>query len=402
MKNKIELKKTIIISTITFISILLLLLFIKIKEYKIYKENYNNKIESIINYVIKEYPNITEKELVEIINSNIDNNTLEQYGIDIKNDEIIKENKTNLKKYTTKEIIISILLYLTIIYIYLRYNNKKDKQIKDITQLINEINKNNYKIKIDDLTEDELSILKQEIYKTTIMLREQAENSTKDKKEVKKSIEDISHQLKTPLTSILINIENITENPNMDEKTKEKFLKEIKRETYNIKALVETLLKLSKFDVNSVEFINKEIKISKLIEEAINKTEVLADLKNIKINIKNNTNETMICDLKWQTEAISNIIKNAIEHSKEDSIIDIKIESNKIYNEISITNYDAYIDEEDQKHLFERFYKAKNSKEESVGIGLALSKSIIEKNNGKIYLTSDKEKTTFTIKYLKY
>ena len=402
MKNKIELKKTIIISTITFIYILLLLLFIKIKEYKIYKENYNNKIESIINYVIKEYPNITEKELVEIINSNIDNNTLEQYGIDIKNDEIIKENKTNLKKYTTKEIIISILLYLTIIYIYLRYNNKKDKQIKDITQLINEINKNNYKIKIDDLTEDELSILKQEIYKTTIMLREQAENSTKDKKEVKKSIEDISHQLKTPLTSILINIENITENPNMDEKTKEKFLKEIKRETYNIKALVETLLKLSKFDVNSVEFINKEIKISKLIEEAINKTEVLADLKNIKINIKNNTNETMICDLKWQTEAISNIIKNAIEHSKEDSIIDIKIESNKIYNEISITNYDAYIDEEDQKHLFERFYKAKNSKEESVGIGLALSKSIIEKNNGKIYLTSDKEKTTFTIKYLKY
>lgn len=401
MKNKTELKKTIIISTITFISILLLLLFIKIKEYKIYRENYNKKIESITTYIIKEYPNITEKELVEIINSNIDNNTLEQYGIDIKNDEIIKENKTNLKKYTTKEIIISILLYLTIIYIYLRYNNKKDKQIKDITKLINEINKNNYKIKIDDLTEDELSILKQEIYKTTIMLREQAENSTKDKKEVKKSIEDISHQLKTPLTSILINIENITENPNMDEKTKEKFLKEIKRETYNIKALVETLLKLSKFDVNSVEFINKEIKISKLIEEAINKTEVLADLKNIKINIENNTNETMICDLKWQTEAISNIIKNAIEHSKENSIIDIKSESNKIYNEISITNYDAYIDEEDQKHLFERFYKAKNSKEESVGIGLALSKSIIEKNNGKIYLTSDKEKTTFTIKYLK-
>lgn len=401
MKNKIELKKTIIISFITFISILLILLFIKIKEYKIYKENYNNKIESITSSVIKEYPNITEQELIKIINSNESNNILKQYGIDIKNDEIIKENKINLKKYTIEEIILLIFLYMTIIYIYLRYNNKKDKQIKDITKLINEINKNNYKIKIDDLTEDELSILKQEIYKTTIMLREQAENSNKDKKEVKKSIEDISHQLKTPLTSILINIENITENPNMDNKIKEKFLKEIKRETYNIKALVETLLKLSKFDVNSVEFINKEIKISKLIEEAINKTEVLADLKNIKINIENNTNETMICDLKWQTEAISNIIKNAIEHSKEDSIIDINLESNKIYNEISITNYDAYIDEEDQKHLFERFYKAKNSKEESVGIGLALSKSIIEKNNGKISVSSDKEKTTFTIKYSK-
>lgn len=401
MKNKIELKKTIIISTIPFISILLIILSLKIKEYKIYKENYNKKIESITTYIIKEYPNITEEELIKIINSNINDNTLKQYGIDIKEDDITK-NKENFITYTIKEIIIIILLYLTIIYIYLRYNNKKDKQIKDITQLINEINKNNYKIQIDDLTEDELSILKQEIYKTTIMLREQAENSTKDKKEIKKSIEDISHQLKTPLTSILINIDNITENHNMDEKTKEKFLKEIKRETYNIKELVETLLKLSKFDVNSVEFINKEIKISKLIEEALNKTEVIADLKNIKINIENNTNETMICDLKWQTEAISNIIKNAIEHSKENSIIDIKLESNKIYNEISITNYDAYIDEEDQKHLFERFYKAKNSKEESVGIGLALSKSIIEKNNGKINVSSNKEKTTFTIKYSKY
>ena len=400
MKNKIELKKTIIISTITFISILLIILSLKIKEYKIYRENYNKKIESITTYIIKEYPNITEEELIKIINSNINDNTLKQYGIDIKEDDITK-NKENFITYTIKEIIIIILLYLTIIYIYLRYNNKKDKQIKDITQLINEINKNNYKIQIDDLTEDELSILKQEIYKTTIMLREQAENSTKDKKEIKKSIEDISHQLKTPLTSILINIDNITENPKMGEKTKEKFLKEIKRETYNIKTLVETLLKLSKFDVNSVEFINKEIKISKLIEEALNKTEVIADLKNIKINIENNTNETMICDLKWQTEAISNIIKNAIEHSKENSIIDIKLESNKIYNEISITNYDAYIDEEDQKHLFERFYKAKNSKEESVGIGLALSKSIIEKNNGKINVSSNKEKTTFTIKYSK-
>ncbi len=402
MKNKIELKKTIILSAISFIIIISLIITTKLKEYKIYKENYNKKIESITSYVIKEYPNITEQELIKIINTDKNEEILKKYGIDINLDEIINENKTNLIKYTIEEISLITLLYIIVLLTYIRYNNKKDKQIKDITKLINEINKNNYKIKIDDLTEDELSILKQEIYKTTIMLREQAENSNKDKKEVKKSIEDISHQLKTPLTAILINIENITENPKMDEKLKEKFLKEIKRETYNIKTLVETLLKLSKFDVNSVEFINKEIKISKLIEESLNKTSVLADLKNIKINIENKTNETMICDLKWQTEAISNIIKNAIEHSKENSNIDINIESNKIYNEISITNYEAYIDEEDQKHLFERFYKTKNSKEESVGIGLALSKSIIEKNNGKISVSSDKEKTTFTIKYSKH
>ena len=117
--------------------------------------------------------------------------------------------------------------------------------------------------------------------------------------------------------------------------------------------------------------------------------------------IEKNTNETIICDMKWQIEAISNIIKNAIEHSKENQNIDITLESNKIYNEITITNYDAYIDEQDQKHIFERFYKAKNSKEESIGIGLALSKSIIEKNNGTIKVKSNKEKTQFIIKYNK-
>ena len=231
------------------------------------------------------------------------------------------------------------------------------------------------------------------------MLREQAENSIKDKKEVKKSIEDISHQLKTPLTSILINIENITENPNMENNIKEKFLKEIKRETYNIKELIETLLKLSKFDINTVEFNNKETKINELLQEAINKTSTLADLKNIKINIKGITNTKIICDQKWQTEALSNIIKNAIEHSKENNKIDIKVETNKIYNQITITNYEAYIDEQDQKHIFERFYKAKNAKEESIGIGLALAKSIIEKNNGTINLKSNEKKTDFIIKY---
>lgn len=398
MKNKIELKKTIITSIIIFISITLLLLFVKNKEYKIYKENYNKKIESIISYQLEKYPNIKEEELIEIINSNKEKDILKKYGIDIKEDNILNSDK-EFMKYTTKEVILITLLYIIILIVYLKYNKKKDDEIKDITKLINEINKNNYKIRIDDLTEDELSILKQEIYKTTIKLREQAENSIKDKKEIKKSIDDISHQLKTPLTSILINIENITENPKMDNPTKEKFLKEIKRETINIKELVDTLLKLSKFDVNTVEFNNKEEKLKTIITEAIKKISTLADLKNIKINIESTNEETIICDLKWQIEALSNIIKNAIEHSKENSNIDIIINSNKIYNEIKVINYDAYIDEEDQKHIFERFYKAKNRKDESIGIGLALSKSIIEKNNGTIRLKSNKEKTEFSIKY---
>ena len=231
------------------------------------------------------------------------------------------------------------------------------------------------------------------------MLREQADNSVKDKKELKKAIDDISHQLKTPLTSILINIDNITDNADIDNKQKEKFIKEIKRETYNIKSLVETLLKLSKFDVNTIEFNSKEIKLKELINNSVQKVSALADLKNIKMNIKYNPEETINCDLKWQTEAISNIIKNGIEHSKENSEIEINTEKNNIYTKIEITNYGDKIDDNDQKHIFERFYKGKNSKEDSVGIGLALAKKIIEKDNGRILIESNEEKTSFIIKY---
>ena len=144
--------------------------------------------------------------------------------------------------------------------VFLKYNNSKDKKLKEITQYIEEINRKNYKLNIDDNTEDELSILKNEVYKTTIMLKEQAENSLNDKVNLKNSLSDISHQLKTPLTSITIMLDNIIDNPNMDQETRSEFIKDVKREITNINFLVQALLKLSKFDTNTIKFTNKEEK----------------------------------------------------------------------------------------------------------------------------------------------
>lgn len=397
MENKIYLKKSIIKSiVISIICILVFLLLNKI-EYKKYSLEYNKKINSLTKTIQEKYPDVTEEEIVKIIKTEKEDN-LKQYGIDIKEQSIIEKNDNEYKKIEIIKILILIIFVTITNYIYLKYNNKKDKKISELTKLVDDINHRKYKIEIDE-DEDELSILKHEIYKTTLMLREQADNSLKDKKELKKSIDDISHQLKTPLTSILINIDNITDNQNIDNETREKFIREIKRETYNIKSLVETLLKLSKFDVNTIEFYNKKIKIEDLVNNSVQKVSTLADLKNIKINISGNLEETIICDMNWQIEAISNIIKNGIEHSKEDSKIDIKTETNNIYTKIEITNYGNKIDEEDQKHIFERFYKGKNSKEDSIGIGLALSKSIIETNNGRISVNSNDKKTSFIIKF---
>ena len=208
-----------------------------------------------------------------------------------------------------------------------------------------------------------------------------AENSKQDKINLKDSLSDISHQLKTPLTSVTVMIDNILENPNMDEKIKTQFIKDIKREIININFLIDSLLKLSKLDANSIHFINKEEPVKEIIEESIKNVEILCDLKNVKINCTGDENIKIICDKKWGIEAITNILKTGIEHSNENSKIDINFEKNKIYTKIEIKDYGIGIDEKDLPHIFERFYKGKNSSSDSVGIGLALSKSIIEKMN---------------------
>jgi signal transduction histidine kinase len=281
---------------------------------------------------------------------------------------------------------------------FLRFNNKKDKEINSITKYIEEINKKNYQLNIDDISEDELSILKNEIYKVTIMLKEDAENSKKEKIELKESLSNISHQLKTPLTSILIILDNLIDNPDMDKDTREDFIRDIKREITNITFLVQSILKLSKLDTNTVDFIEDDIPIDEIINEVIKNLSMLCDLKNIKIITKLD-NINLKCDFKWQVEAITNIVKNSLEHSLENSSILITAKHNKVYANITIKDNGTGIAKEDLPHIFERFYKSKNAKNDSIGIGLALAKSIIEKDNGTISVDSNKCGTEFTIKY---
>ena len=253
---------------------------------------------------------------------------------------------------------------------------------------------------IDEISEDELSILKNEIYKITVMLKESADNSLKDKKQLKKSIEDISHQLKTPLTSILVMIDDLIDDSEMDKNIREEFIRKIKREVVNINFLVQALLKLSKFDANTVEFTKEEIFIKDIIDAAIKNVSSLCDLKNIKIETNGDDKIKLNCDFRWQVEAITNIIKNCIDYSVNGSKIVINYEKNNVYLLVTIQDYGDGISKEDLPHIFERFYKGENSASESIGIGLALSNAIIKGDNGNISVNSEKGKgTTFTIKY---
>ena len=402
LENKVHLKKFLLISIIPIIIFLILGNIFFFYQYHSYTQNYNNKIASLVNLLDKEYPDIDRNELISILNSNdkVSEDIFSKYGIDIQNESIIIENDRLFSGFIIVYNILFIGLALSIILLYLKHEKAQNKEIKKITKCIEEINKKNYSINIDENSEDELSILKNELYKITIMLKEDAENSKKDKLKLKDSLSDISHQLKTPLTSINIMLDNILDNPDMDSNTKEKFIQNIKREITNISSLVGEILKLSKFDASVIKFEEQQVFINDLVKSAISNVEMMAELKNINIEVNDQDNIKLVCDSKWQIEAITNILKNCIEHSRDDSTITIDIDSNKIYKQITIKDNGEGIDEKDLPHIFERFYKGKNASKDSVGIGLALAKTIIEKDNGSIKVDSKKGKQTiFTIKY---
>ena len=397
MKNK-TIKKYILSLIILLIFNVSLIFILNRYEYKMYAKNYNDKINSIISNIKNKYPNIEESDIIEIINNEEDSeDILSKYGID----SITKNDKVN-----NKIRIISLIIIITfdslIILIFYLYDKNKSKKIKEITKMISKINNRQFDIDINDFNEGELSILKNEISKTTIMLRQVADNSVKDKLNLKDSLGDISHQLKTPLTSITIMIDNILDSPDMNEKTRKKFLINIKREILNINFLVISLLKLSKFDANVVKFNKESVYLKDIIIESIKNVSMIKELKNITIKVSGDDNIKLLCDFKWQVESITNILKNSIEHTSEYGTVEVNYSENKLYTRILIKDNGKGIDSGDLPHIFDRFYKGKNGSDDSFGIGLSLSKTIIEKEGGSITVKSTPNiGTIFTIKYLK-
>lgn len=396
MKNKKKYSKLIMFTLITFGIIILL----NVMLYYQVNKNYNNKIVNIISTIKEKYPEIKDDEIFDIIKNNIKTNNFNRYSFDLDGIVLIKENKTIFVSYFI--ILLFIYLIICLVYLTIIINNdkRKEKEINEVIKIIEEINNKNYSFKMKDINEEDLSLLKNEIYKTTIMLNEISEISKKDKKELEECLEDISHQLKTPLTSILIMIDTLLDDEDMDQNTREDFLRNMKREVMNINFLVKSILKLSRFDTNTVKFISKKESVKEIINEAILNVSLLSDLKNVKIET-NLSDSFITCDYKWQIEALTNILKNSIEHSYENNKVLIESSENNAYVKITIKDFGTGIAKEDINHIFERFYKGKDSDYDSIGIGLALSKSIIEKQNGKISVESSDDGTTFTIKYFK-
>ena len=411
MLRKSEFKKIIISALIILIISIISILTINKIQYKKYTNMINNKIVEIISNVQeladKEDIEIDDQEIIEILrkksNGTQGTKLLESYGY---NGDYVYINQLNdeMKMTQIYEIILIIAIFILTITIWTLYTIKQNKKIHEIDMYLKKVNSGDYTLKIEENSEDELSKLRNELYKITVLLREAAENSKKENINLSNSLADISHQLKTPLTSIRIMIDNIYDNPDMDEETKMDFIKSINNQIEWISSLVVSLLKLAKFDAGTIVMNDENVNIIELINNVKDNLSIILELKEIDIILEYDHSKPIIVtiDYTWQLEALTNIIKNAIEHSKNNSKIHIKIEDSSVFTKIIIEDEGEGISKKDLPHIFQRFYKSEKSSENSIGIGLSLAKTIIEKDNGYINVKSEEGKgTTFYIKYMK-
>ena len=280
----------------------------------------------------------------------------------------------------------ALVLCIVLNIIFFLNNKKRYDKINELNNYLSLVCSGNYDLDIDDNTEGELSILKNNLYKVIVLLRSSNEAVKKEKLSLSDSLADISHQLKTPLTSLMVMADLLK-----DEKDSEKrlgFIEIMENQLDKMNWLISTLLKLSKLDAGTAGFNIGMLKISSIIAESLKPFIVSAGLKNI--TIKTNINDfTFSGDENWCAQAFENIIKNCLEHTENGGAVEINASRNPIYNEIIISDNGCGIPPEELPHIFERFYHGKNTEKESVGIGLAFSKAVINSFGGIIDAQSE-------------
>ncbi len=279
---------------------------------------------------------------------------------------------------------------------YTRY-----KKINSLSIEIDKILHGKEDINLSEYSEGEIAILQNAVLKLTVVLREQASALKKDKLYLADSIADISHQIRTPLTSINL-LTTMLSKPDVTEDRRYELIKQLEMLLARIDWLISSLLKMSKLDAGTAGMNKEKIKVIDVIRRAIEPVDIAAELRQQRIDVSASENESFIGDLKWTVEAIENILKNCMEHTPVGGVIKVTASENALYTEIIISDSGCGIDNEDLPHLFERFYKGKNSSEQSVGIGLALARMIVTNQNGTIKAENHRDSgARFIIRFYK-
>lgn len=295
--------------------------------------------------------------------------------------------------------VLCLALGIILIIVFTFVTKRRYKNLNDLNDYLSLVCKGIYDMNIDDNTEGELSILKNNLYKVITLLQSQNEYLKNDKLYLADSIADISHQLKTPLTSMIVMCELLENEENPDKRRE--FVAVINNQLSKMKWLITNILKISKLDADATEFKREEVSISKVLDDSLKPFVLTAELKNIAI--QNGANDFVFNgDESWTVEAVSNIVKNCLEHTNDGGKIIIASDSTNLYNKLTISDNGCGIAKEDLPHIFERFYHGKNSSKDSVGIGLALAKTVFEKENASVSVESEQGRgSVFEIRFYK-
>lgn len=349
---------------------------------------------ALVGNIVKDYPELKDNLIPYITKGAtkedivLGEQILNTYGYNV---NLNKASQPIIKGiYPDFIIIIFVFILLFLLPLILIIKKEYEKiygKVQDVYKASEKVVEGDFSSYLKEEGEGEFNILNHQFNQMSNRLENTLDSLNKEKIFLKNTISDISHQLKTPLSSLIVFNDILLESKDMDLDTRLDFLEKSRVQLERIEWLIINLLKLARIEAGAIEFKKEKVLLSEVVEVAL---ETLSfKLKNQQININGEQNSSFLGDREWTTEALINIIKNSIEHGK--GKIDIILEETPLFSNIIIKDNGEGIEVSHIPHIFERFYKVNSEvKPQSIGIGLNLAKLIIESQGGTISVKSKK------------
>ena len=357
--------------------------------------------DSLVTEIVRQYPDVEGETIRQMTSDGVASqkeSVLKKYGIE--EDNFLPKRTGGNQQVMIVGGVTGILFLVCAgcVGIFLYAMKRQRKQIEELEQYCEEVLQETATLDLRDNEEGRFSLLKNKVYDITVLLREKNQLLEKNKKETERLIADISHQLKTPITSLRMTNEILY--MDMSSEKRMRFLDNMQADLLKIEWFVKTILNLAKLDSKTLTLKREETMAAELSEKMIDSFKIFCEVSGCRIASSGEEDITLWCDKKWLLEALHNILKNALEHGA--AHIALLWSENNLYTKLEITDDGEGIEKEELPHIFERFYKMKGSREDSMGLGMAFTKSMIAYQNGEVKVKSKKDEgTTFIVKIYK-
>ena len=339
---------------------------------------------------IRDKPGATEADLAVVLKERPDEliadgvRFLRYYGY------LPQSSYINWHKLTWMNLALALAAGLLASFQSARQKKRLEEELLGLSDYLRALHRGEDKLVLRD---DLFGQLRDDIYKTVLILRESRENALADRALLRRNIEDITHQIKTPLTTIQLMLDLIEQ----DGANQAEYITRLDKEIDRLNRLTSALLKLSSLDAGTIAFRSESFSAESMIYEAIQPIEGLIQQKQVELRLAGQDHEIK-GDRSWLMEAVLNLVKNAVEAVDDKGIVEIQLLENDIYQSIVVRDNGPGIPAEDLRHIFDRFFKSQNAQKESFGIGLSMAKSIVEGHGGSLEVESRSSGSSFKIR----